>query len=464
MTPSTAGCVKVATIGPTPKSDIEEAETATCLSKPEMKAPVSSVPKPNSSGPRDYRFNDCRIYVSNIPFSFRSADLIKLFSPFGKVSDAEIVMNERGSKGFGFVTLDSKESSEAARTALNGSVVQGRVIEVKKATAMPYLRRNSAPPPALFPSPPFLSSNLLLPPPGPVFHNILPYSAQNHADPLAAVVLLQNQSRLPNLVNPIGPGQQLPALLIPRQLHGPQNVGVMAGGVQLSPIAVAPIPVPLLYAPPSSTIEPLPGTNPLPAMIPASSAGLSFTGVPPPAPGQFLISPPVHCHFSKDVPVANDQNPQKTEPLLLPPIGFDVLGSLGLGTGINPSIPPPTSLLREPPATNSLRSLDQSCVVDTSFHGEPLEGQFGPIGRAVPSSVSTGIVSQESNSTNDNIHNTSSSSIELKFANPLSPNVENIPNHFPVYQHFAPTIDRNGRKRLSSLDSYHLNRKLAKST
>ncbi|VDL75209.1 unnamed protein product [Nippostrongylus brasiliensis] len=403
MTPSTAGCVKVATIGPTPKSDIEEAETATCLSKAEMKAPF------------DPRFT-CRIYVSNIPFSFRSADLIKLFSPFGKVSDAEIVMNERGSKGFGFVTLDSKESSEAARTALNGSVVQGRVIEVKKATAMPYLRRNSAPPPALFPSPPFLSSNLLLPPPGPVFHNILPYSAQNHADPLAAVVLLQNQSRLPNLVNPIGPGQQLPALLIPRQLHGPQNVGVMAGGVQLSPIAVAPIPVPLLYAPPSSTIEPLPGTNPLPGMIPASSAGLSFTGVPPPAPGQFLISPP------------------------------------------------PTSLLREPPATNSLRSLDQSCVVDTSFHGEPLEGQFGPIGRAVPSSVSTGIVSQESNSTNDNIHNTSSSSIELKFANPLSPNVENIPNHFPVYQHFAPTIDRNGRKRLSSLDSYHLNRKLAKST
>ncbi|VDO32132.1 unnamed protein product [Haemonchus placei] len=71
-----------------------------------------------------------RIYVSNIPFSFRGPDLVQMFSPFGVVSNAEIVMNERGSKGFGFVTLDTKEGCEAARAALNGMVVQGRVIEV----------------------------------------------------------------------------------------------------------------------------------------------------------------------------------------------------------------------------------------------------------------------------------------------------------------------------------------------
>ncbi|KAJ1362147.1 hypothetical protein KIN20_021580 [Parelaphostrongylus tenuis] len=94
------------------------------------------------SGGSEDQFQDCRIYVSNIPFSFRSRDLIRMFSPFGKVSNAEIVMNERGSKGFGFVTLDSKQGSEAARAALNGIVVNGRVIEVKKATAMP-IRRNS---------------------------------------------------------------------------------------------------------------------------------------------------------------------------------------------------------------------------------------------------------------------------------------------------------------------------------
>ncbi|VDP08380.1 unnamed protein product [Heligmosomoides polygyrus] len=90
-----------------------------------------------TSEARGDRYHDCsltsflfRIYVSNIPFSFRSPDLIAMFSPFGQVSNAEIVMNERGSKGFGFVTLDSKEASEAARAALNGTVVNGRVIEV----------------------------------------------------------------------------------------------------------------------------------------------------------------------------------------------------------------------------------------------------------------------------------------------------------------------------------------------
>ncbi|KAJ1369950.1 hypothetical protein KIN20_031563 [Parelaphostrongylus tenuis] len=39
-------------------------------------------------------------------------------------------MNELGSKGFGFVTIDTKQGSEAARAASNDIVVNGRVIEV----------------------------------------------------------------------------------------------------------------------------------------------------------------------------------------------------------------------------------------------------------------------------------------------------------------------------------------------
>ncbi|KAJ1356634.1 hypothetical protein KIN20_014373 [Parelaphostrongylus tenuis] len=61
-------------------------------------------------------------------------------------------MNERGSKGFGFVTLDSKQGSEAARAALNGIVVNGRVIEVKKATAMPICLNFAVSRPLLLPS------------------------------------------------------------------------------------------------------------------------------------------------------------------------------------------------------------------------------------------------------------------------------------------------------------------------
>lgn len=38
------------------------------------------------------------------------------------------------------------------------------------------------------------------------------------------------------------------------------------------------------------------------------------------------------------------------------------------------------------------------------------------------------------------------------------------PSYIPVYQQFEPAIDRNGRKRLSSLEAYHLNKKQAKSS
>ncbi|OXA55582.1 RNA binding protein fox-1 3 [Folsomia candida] len=46
-----------------------------------------------------------RLHVSNIPFRFRDPDLRAMFGPFGPILDVEIIFNERGSKGFGFVTF-----------------------------------------------------------------------------------------------------------------------------------------------------------------------------------------------------------------------------------------------------------------------------------------------------------------------------------------------------------------------
>uniref|UniRef100_A0A1I7WW69 RRM domain-containing protein n=1 Tax=Heterorhabditis bacteriophora TaxID=37862 RepID=A0A1I7WW69_HETBA len=45
------------------------------------------------------------------------------------IIDVQVVCNERGSKGFGFVTLDTKEACIRARAELHGRQVQGRVIE-----------------------------------------------------------------------------------------------------------------------------------------------------------------------------------------------------------------------------------------------------------------------------------------------------------------------------------------------
>ncbi|XP_013917625.1 PREDICTED: RNA binding protein fox-1 homolog 1 [Thamnophis sirtalis] len=54
---------------------------------------------------------------------------------FGKILDVEIIFNERGSKGFGFVTFENSADAERAREKLHGTVVEGRKIEVNNATA-----------------------------------------------------------------------------------------------------------------------------------------------------------------------------------------------------------------------------------------------------------------------------------------------------------------------------------------
>ncbi|XP_035231018.1 RNA binding protein fox-1 homolog 2-like, partial [Stegodyphus dumicola] len=76
-----------------------------------------------------------RLHVSNIPFRFRDPDLRQLFGQYGPILDVEIIFNERGSKGFGFVTFANSLDADRARDHLNGTVVEGRKIEVNNATA-----------------------------------------------------------------------------------------------------------------------------------------------------------------------------------------------------------------------------------------------------------------------------------------------------------------------------------------
>ncbi|XP_014489035.1 PREDICTED: RNA binding protein fox-1 homolog 2-like isoform X3 [Dinoponera quadriceps] len=76
-----------------------------------------------------------RLHVSNIPFRFRDPDLRAMFGQFGPILDVEIIFNERGSKGFGFVTFANSADADRARERLHGTVVEGRKIEVNNATA-----------------------------------------------------------------------------------------------------------------------------------------------------------------------------------------------------------------------------------------------------------------------------------------------------------------------------------------
>lgn len=89
----------------------------------------------STGDPAEAKGTPKRLHVSNIPFRFRDPDLRQMFGQFGKILDVEIIFNERGSKGFGFVTFENSADAEKAREKLHGTLVEGRKIEVNNATA-----------------------------------------------------------------------------------------------------------------------------------------------------------------------------------------------------------------------------------------------------------------------------------------------------------------------------------------
>ena len=75
------------------------------------------------------------IYVGNLPFAFRDADLGKLFEEFGEIKSAKIIMDrDTGrSKGFGFVEIEDDGVALKAVEQLNGKEVNGRPLRVNEA-------------------------------------------------------------------------------------------------------------------------------------------------------------------------------------------------------------------------------------------------------------------------------------------------------------------------------------------
>ena len=74
------------------------------------------------------------LYVGNLSYGIDSQKLEALFTPFGPVKSASVVMDrDTGrSKGFGFVEMGATEAS-AAILALHGREVEGRALRVNEA-------------------------------------------------------------------------------------------------------------------------------------------------------------------------------------------------------------------------------------------------------------------------------------------------------------------------------------------
>lgn len=79
-----------------------------------------------------------KLYVGNLPWSVTNDSLREMFSQFGEVVDAVIIIDrnspqEGRSKGFGFVTFATEESAKAAIEQMNEQEIEGRKIIVNVA-------------------------------------------------------------------------------------------------------------------------------------------------------------------------------------------------------------------------------------------------------------------------------------------------------------------------------------------
>ena len=86
-----------------------------------------------------------KLYVGNLPYSFRDSDMEQAFAAFGSVTSAKVMMErDTGrSKGFGFVEMSNAAEAQAAIQGMHGKEYGGRGLTVN--VAKPMEPRTGAP-------------------------------------------------------------------------------------------------------------------------------------------------------------------------------------------------------------------------------------------------------------------------------------------------------------------------------
>jgi len=80
---------------------------------------------------------ETKLYVGNLSYNVTKDDLQDAFAQHGTVNDVHVITDRETGKprGFAFVTMDTKESADAAIQALNGRDWNGRALTVNEARA-----------------------------------------------------------------------------------------------------------------------------------------------------------------------------------------------------------------------------------------------------------------------------------------------------------------------------------------
>jgi len=75
------------------------------------------------------------LFVAGLAYSMTDDELRELFTEYGNVKSAKVVMDRESgrSKGFGFVEMSTEEESKNAIQGLNGKDMNGRSLAVNEA-------------------------------------------------------------------------------------------------------------------------------------------------------------------------------------------------------------------------------------------------------------------------------------------------------------------------------------------
>src|SRR5881296_526776 len=76
-----------------------------------------------------------KLFVGNLSFNATENQLQDLFAAHGNVIEVDVIMDKFSGRprGFGFVTMETKEAADAAVQALNGKEIDGRALTVNEA-------------------------------------------------------------------------------------------------------------------------------------------------------------------------------------------------------------------------------------------------------------------------------------------------------------------------------------------
>ena len=86
-----------------------------------------------------------KIYVGNLSFNSNDDDLAAIFSQYGEVASAKVILDrDTGrSRGFGFVEMNDDNAADQAIQGVNGQEIDGRTLNVNEARPREPRRGNS---------------------------------------------------------------------------------------------------------------------------------------------------------------------------------------------------------------------------------------------------------------------------------------------------------------------------------